>query len=379
MINKHIADTDYGFFTSHLATEREWLVRLCGYLSGDSAAAQDLTQETLLEAWRLREKLSDTSGYKPWLAAIARNVCLRWRRNRSLYTSRVVTDPTLLEAIPDNTDFETELEKEELAVLLDRALALLPPDTREILIARYIGESPLAEVARRLGISENGVAVRVHRGKLALRRILLSQMQEDTTELAGTGWQSTSLWCPFCGKTKLSGRLSQTTGEFALRCPSCSPNGEVVYHTNYQLLPLFRGVAGFRAALNRHAKWAANFETQALSTKSAGCYACGSSMRLELVIPPELPQVIQRLPGFHLRCTRCPSLAWSSLTVYALYLPQARRFWEQHRRIRLLPQQEIEADGQKVIRITFASLNSTATFDTLIAGDSYQIIKTNGE
>lgn len=60
--------------------ERVWLVRICAQLSGDATAAEDLAQETLLEAWRHRWKLHDPSGRLPWLAAIARNVCSRWHR-----------------------------------------------------------------------------------------------------------------------------------------------------------------------------------------------------------------------------------------------------------------------------------------------------------
>ena len=60
--------------TAALASERVRLVRLCARLSGSNTAAEDLAQETLLEAWRSREKLSDLEGIAPWLSAIARNI-----------------------------------------------------------------------------------------------------------------------------------------------------------------------------------------------------------------------------------------------------------------------------------------------------------------
>ena len=60
--------------------ERARLVRLCAILSGDGDAAEDLAQETLLEAWRHRHKVTDAHGVDRWLMAIARNVCLRWGR-----------------------------------------------------------------------------------------------------------------------------------------------------------------------------------------------------------------------------------------------------------------------------------------------------------
>ncbi|MBI3971765.1 MAG: sigma-70 family RNA polymerase sigma factor [Chloroflexi bacterium] len=65
---------------------------------------------------------------------------------------------------------ELELERAELADLLDRAMALLPPETRLVLVERLIEQIPQAEVALRLGLSEGAVEARLHRGKLALRR-----------------------------------------------------------------------------------------------------------------------------------------------------------------------------------------------------------------
>src|SRR3954451_22870934 len=68
---------------------RRRLVRLCERLTGDRHAAEDLAQETLLEAWRNAHKLHDPTGADHWLAAIARNVCLRWARSRGREPARL--------------------------------------------------------------------------------------------------------------------------------------------------------------------------------------------------------------------------------------------------------------------------------------------------
>src|SRR5689334_1417908 len=74
-------------FETLLANERNRLIRFCAYMTGNPEAAEDLAQETLLEAWRNRQKFSvldhgnEACGAK-WLSAIARNVCLRWGRAR---------------------------------------------------------------------------------------------------------------------------------------------------------------------------------------------------------------------------------------------------------------------------------------------------------
>src|SRR5215472_11653127 len=64
------------------ADERARLVRLCTRLTGDAAAADDLAQETLLEAWRSQQALRAPDRFSAWLSGIARNVCLRWMRRQ---------------------------------------------------------------------------------------------------------------------------------------------------------------------------------------------------------------------------------------------------------------------------------------------------------
>src|SRR5260370_6852491 len=62
--------------------ERAHLVRLCAAITHDRDAAEDLAQETLLEAWRQQHAspLLDQTQRLPWLSGVARNMCLRWLR-----------------------------------------------------------------------------------------------------------------------------------------------------------------------------------------------------------------------------------------------------------------------------------------------------------
>jgi RNA polymerase sigma factor (sigma-70 family) len=132
--------------SSAFTIELPRLVGLCAHLTGDRGVAEDLAQDTLAEAWRQRHRLQDATAGPRWLSAIARNVCLRWQRVRGREIARQATysDVDLLDNRRDALDLERDLERAELAALLDRALARLPPLTRAALIGRYMVGMPLA-------------------------------------------------------------------------------------------------------------------------------------------------------------------------------------------------------------------------------------------
>jgi RNA polymerase sigma factor (sigma-70 family) len=152
-------ETRYAFVMFDEGARRR-LVGLCAAISGDRQAAEDLAQETLLEAWRNAHKLEDPTGADRWLAAIARNVCLRWARR----AGRTVT--------LEEDAVTVELEHDELADLLDRALAELPPGTRAVLVQRYVHDLPHAEIAAALGCSPEAARRSLHEGIKRLREEL---------------------------------------------------------------------------------------------------------------------------------------------------------------------------------------------------------------
>jgi DNA-directed RNA polymerase specialized sigma24 family protein len=57
--------------------ERTRLVRLCARITGHSEVAEDLAQETLLEAWKYQHALRDREKRSQWLSGIDHCLCLR--------------------------------------------------------------------------------------------------------------------------------------------------------------------------------------------------------------------------------------------------------------------------------------------------------------
>jgi RNA polymerase sigma-70 factor (ECF subfamily) len=372
-----------------LPTERSRLIRLCAGLTGDVEAAEDLAQETLLEAWRHVHHLRADEGYARWLSAIARNVCRRWERRRGRELGQRLPSPH--EGAPvllspseaaEGFDLEVDLERTELARLLDRALALLPPLTRVALVEKYINDMPQAEIAARLGVSEGAVEVRLHRGKLALRRVLATEFAQETLAYglaiaAPSAWQQTPIWCPYCGQQRLCGRFASDGTDFWLRCPACFPEPHATLaHGAYAAA--FGPVTGLKRAFARLLHQGHAYYRQALATRVAPCWNCGRPSAVHLVHADEGRPAHGDVPGVSITCALCGPTSNCALSVLSLALPEGRRFWRAHPRIRLLPLREIEVGGRRAIVTSFQSVSERSQFDVISARDTFEVIRIAG-
>ncbi|MBV7333383.1 RNA polymerase sigma factor [Chloroflexi bacterium TSY] len=360
-----------------LATERPRLLGLCRYRLGDPDDAEDVVQEVLLEAWRSIEKLRNPEALDRWLNGIARNVCARWQQGHGRSSFIMQNDEhsdAALDMALDDFDLEVELEQHELALLLDRALALLPATTREVLIGKYIAESPYAEIADELGLSENVVAVRLHRGKIALRKLLATDLRSEaeTFGLIPTDdvWKETRIWCTECGRKRLMGRLDDE--EFALRCPDCHVEKHSYYAQNN--VTHYGTLKTFRPALNRFFQEMHTFYMQTIQACGLACPCCGDWLVLHKNLPCFVPLSIRKKRGLHIYCPRCRFVTYATIDKLALYHQVGRDFWRRERRIRTLPHLEIETGGLAALHIPYESVKNGATLDLIVRRDTYELL-----
>jgi RNA polymerase sigma factor (sigma-70 family) len=360
--------------------ERERLVRFCTRYTDDPGVAEDLAQQTLLEAWEHWHELRDPERRESWLFGIARNQCLLWMRSRSREVSRIMSpDNGRTELGPDGwsgdeIDLEVDLEREDLARLLDRAMALLPPETRAALIQRYIEEFPQAEIAERLGVSEGAVEARLHRGRLALRRVLTTDLREEAASYglrvsAGDGWEETRVWCPVCGRRRLLGLF--TDSEFALRCPDCDPAPDRFYARTGQM-ELLAGLKGYKPAYNRCMEWMDRYFRSALRFRSAPCIKCGSPAPLR----PSTSESIGHY--FAVECAVCGFASIASLAGLVQALPEGRRFWRENPRMRTLPESKVEVEGHPAILTTFESVSDSSRLVVVSRRDNFDVLSVHG-
>jgi RNA polymerase sigma-70 factor, ECF subfamily len=135
--------------------------------ASNPSEAEDIAQDALLRAWRRRSTLRDSERRNQWLATIVRNEAFRQH-------ARVRPDPTATLDLHEGAEDEQVLAAVELADL-QAALRALSERDRRLLEMRYEEDLTQAAIARRLGIPEGTVKVRLHRARNKLRKVYVPQ------------------------------------------------------------------------------------------------------------------------------------------------------------------------------------------------------------
>ena len=148
----------------HAAALWGYCLRLTGR---DHARAEDVVQETLLRAWRHRDRLDESRGsVRAWLFTVARNIVIDdWRTRRA--TSEVV-----VAEVPEARDVDDRTDELLLSWVVAEAVTSLSEDHRAVLLECYFRGASVAQAARRLGIPEGTVKSRTHYALRALRLAL---------------------------------------------------------------------------------------------------------------------------------------------------------------------------------------------------------------
>src|SRR6266850_1772167 len=160
------------------------LYRRARGLTGNTADAQDVSQEAVLKAWSRLEQFTgkqdeSIDDFRAWISRIAANTSIDLLRQRrdgkiaSLDQRKGESEETLGSGIAaEQLDPEERCARRELARLLAKTIAQLPPDLRQACLLRDVLHYSTQEVAERLGISVVAVRLRLFRAHRRLREKL---------------------------------------------------------------------------------------------------------------------------------------------------------------------------------------------------------------
>ena len=149
------------------------------YRVGDHHDAEDLTEQTFLQAYRHFERAqreSEGRPLRPWLIRIAHNLAANLYRDRSRKPQSAIDDGAPI-AAPHTTEELVE-GRDELRRVLS-AVNDLSDDRREALIMRFALGMDNREIARALGRSDGATKVLIHRAIRQLESLVAAQRGEE--------------------------------------------------------------------------------------------------------------------------------------------------------------------------------------------------------
>ncbi len=149
------------------------------YRVGNHHDAEDLTEQTFLQAYRHFERAQRESNgrpLRPWLIRIAHNLAANYYRDRARKPQTQLEDAAVVSATHDTEDLVEG--RQELQDVLE-GVSKLPDDRREALIMRFALGMDNREIARALDRTEGATKVLIHR---AIKQLEQSLKEDDPDE-----------------------------------------------------------------------------------------------------------------------------------------------------------------------------------------------------
>ena len=141
-------------------------------LGKDGHWAEDLAQETLVEAWRSLARFDGRCRFSTWLYGILRHRFLKGRRHQN---AARLSAPDGLGQVPCTAYIpDRSAETSEDARRVRRAVASLPKEHRLVVELRFFAGATLDEIAAALGCPLGTVKSRLHHGLEKLRQMNLA-------------------------------------------------------------------------------------------------------------------------------------------------------------------------------------------------------------
>ena len=150
-------------------------------LSGDSTRADDLTQETMLKAFRAWPTFREGTNARAWLLTILRNQFINeYRRDRSRGPTVDVMEmegytvfKDVQDADPEGRFFDQIVDERVL-----EAIDALPEEFREAVVLSDLEGLSYAEIAEVVGVPVGTIKSRLYRGRQALQKTLFNHAVE---------------------------------------------------------------------------------------------------------------------------------------------------------------------------------------------------------
>jgi RNA polymerase sigma-70 factor (ECF subfamily) len=139
-------------------------------LTGSTADAEDVVQDTFLRAFKSLKSFRGDSAVGTWLCRIAINLSRDLYKKKSKIKTKSDSEGESMS--PDNLPAPSEGGDTFARKRLEAALAMLPEGYREVLVMHDVMEMGHGEIAKILGTKEGTSKSQLHKARARMREIL---------------------------------------------------------------------------------------------------------------------------------------------------------------------------------------------------------------
>ena len=150
---------------------RDNVYRLAYRMCGNAYDADEAAQEAFVAAWRALPNFRGDAKFSTWLYRLTTNAAIDVMRREKRH--QTVGDGEMIEVADDADSPQETVERTEQQETVQKALATLSEEYREVLLLRYMEELDYAEIAEVLQLPSGTVKSRINRAKAALKAALL--------------------------------------------------------------------------------------------------------------------------------------------------------------------------------------------------------------
>ena len=144
--------------------------------------AEEITQDTFLQAYKKLSTLKNPNQFAGWLYVIANRLCINWL-NRHKPAMQSLEDTSMAEIeesaythyVSEQREAEDAKYRHEIA---QRLLSKLPESERTVMTLYYLGEMTAKEISKFLGVSVNTITSRLRRARARLQQDQELMVQE---------------------------------------------------------------------------------------------------------------------------------------------------------------------------------------------------------
>jgi RNA polymerase sigma-70 factor (ECF subfamily) len=177
---------DAAAFESLYRLHNRRVYSLCLRMVGNTAEAEDLTQEAFLQLFRKISTFRGESAFSTWLHRLAVNVVLMKLRKKSGKETSLeqVTDPDEESGTPrrDFGTLDVRLSGSLDRVNLQRAVDQLPPGYKSVFVLHDVQGFEHNEIAEIMGCSIGNSKSQLHKARMRLRDLLHETVREKARE-----------------------------------------------------------------------------------------------------------------------------------------------------------------------------------------------------